>query len=209
MDNSIISTPRTYKSDFIFWLMWVIASMAAIMISAGVLIGLISIATTISPGINEDRLAGGIMFPITATMLGVGQWLVLRSRVPKSGWWILATIVGMLAAIALPEAVIQVFSRVTDQEWNTDFQHGMLMTFVIIGFVIALAQLPILWRYLRSPILWLLLSMIGWFIMGLIVGVSIDRTSDIIAVGVIPAIFTGFGLIGLMRNPRIEPEHSP
>jgi hypothetical protein len=76
MDNSIISTPRTYKSDLIFWLMWVIASMAAIMISAGVLTGLISIATTISPGINEDRLAGGILFPITATMLGVGQWLV-------------------------------------------------------------------------------------------------------------------------------------
>jgi hypothetical protein len=40
------------------------------------------------------------------------------------------------------------------------------------------------------------------------VDVSIDRTSDIIAEGAIPAIFTGFGLIWLMRNPRIEPEHS-
>jgi hypothetical protein len=50
--------------------------------------------------------------------------------------------------------------------------------------------------------------MIGWFILGLIVDISIDRTSDIIAVGAIPAIFTGFGLIWLMRKPCREPEQS-
>jgi hypothetical protein len=205
MANSIISTPRTYKTDLKFWFMWVIASTAAILISAGVLFGLIFIATIISPGINEDRLAGDIMLPITATILGVCQCLVLRTRIPKSGWWILATIVGIMGWMALV-GIFQMISRNIRLEWNLD--HGMLLSFVLIGFLLALAQLPILWRHLRSPILWLLSGMIGWFVLGLVVGVSIDRTSDIFVVGAIPAIFTGFGLIFLMHNPRIEFEHS-
>jgi hypothetical protein len=57
--------------------MWVIASTAAILLSFVVLYGLIFIATAISPSINEDRLFGGIMFPVLATLLGVLQWLVL------------------------------------------------------------------------------------------------------------------------------------
>jgi hypothetical protein len=75
---------------------------------------------------------------------------------------------------------------------------------MLIGFVIAISQLPILWRRYRGSIIWLLTSMIGWLVLGLIVGVSIDRTSDIFAVGAIPAVFTGFGLILLMRSPRTE-----
>jgi hypothetical protein len=188
--------------------MWVVASTAAILISSGVLYGLIYIAASISSNINEDRLAGIIMLPITATILGVGQWLILRSRIPKSGWWIPATIVGIVGSMALAVGVFQVISRITRQGWNLNYQHGMLMSFVLIGFFLALAQLPILWRYLRAPIIWLLANMIGWFILGLIVDISIDRTSDIIAVGAIPAIFTGFGLIWLMRKPCREPEQS-
>jgi hypothetical protein len=206
MDNSIIPTPRTHKTDLKFWFMWVIASTAAMLISFEVISGLIKFATAISPSIYEDRLAGGIGLPITATILGVCQWLVLRSRILKSGWWILATIVGMVGWMALMKGVFQVISPNTQEEWI--WVHGWRLSMVLIGFLLALAQLPILWRYIRSPILWLLASTIGWFILGLIVDVSIDRTSDIIAEGAIPAIFTGFGLIWLMRNPRIEPEHS-
>jgi hypothetical protein len=180
--------------------MWVIANMAAIMISAGVINGMISIATTIFTGINGDRLAGATMLPITATILGVCQWLVLRSRIPKSGWWILATIVGTTLAVG----VVEIISRIPRLEWNWDAQ----TMFVSIGLMVALAQLPILREHFQGSVLWILFSVIGWLVMGSIVGVSIDRTSDIIAVGSIPAIFTGFGLIWLMRNPRTKPNHS-
>ena len=204
MGNSIMSTPRTHNTDLKFWLMWVIASMVAIWLSFAVISAFIIVAKAISPSINEDRLAGVIKLPIAATTLGVAQWLVLRSRIPKSGWRILATTVGIVGGIALAGGVVQVISRITRQEWNWDVHPGLLILYVLIGLLLALVQLPILWRYLRSPILWLFASMIGWFILGLIVDISIDRTSDFFAVGAIPAIFTGLCLIWLKRNPRTE-----
>ena len=205
MDHSTLPISRTWNIDLQVWLMWVIASTAAILISVGILIGLIFIANAISTNVNEDRLAGAIMLPITATILGVCQWLVLRSRISKSGWWILATILGTTLAVG----VVQIISRIPRLEWNWDSQLGFQTMFVFIGFMMALAQLPILWEHFKGSVLWILFSIIGWLVMGLIVGISIDRTSDIIAVGVIPAIFTGFGLIWLMRKPRIELKHSP
>jgi hypothetical protein len=179
------------------------------LISAGVIFGLIFTAKAISPSINEDRFAGGIMLPITATIFGVCQWLVLRSRISKSGWWIPATVVGLGSGIALATVAVLAFIRITGQEDNWSLQPGVLTLYVLIGFLVSLLQLPILWRHFRGSLFWLLASMMGWLVLGLIVDISIDRTSDIFAIGVIPAIFTGFCLIWLMRYPRIEPEHSP
>jgi hypothetical protein len=209
MDNSTNSTPRTYKTDLKFWLMWVIASTAAILISAVVLYGLIFIAKAIYPSINEDRAFGISMFPVIATMFGVLQWLVLRKRIPKSGWWILATVIGLGGGIALAVVAAQAFSHFTGQEEYWNYRPGLLTLFLLIGFFLALAQLPILWHHFRGSLLWLLASMMGWLFLGLIMGGTIDRISDVFAIGAIPAMFTGFCLIWLMRNPRTKPDHSP
>jgi len=191
-----------------FWLMWVIASMAAILISAGVLFGMIFIAKAISPNLNEDRVFGVLMFPIIATMFGVLQWLVLRKRIPKSGWWILATIIGLGGGVALATGAVQAFSHITGMAEYWNFLPGLLL-WSLIGFFLALAQLPILWRHFRGSLLWLLASMIGWLVLGLIMGGTIDRNTDVFAFGAIPAMFTGLCLIWLMRNPRSEPETPP
>ena len=116
MDNSIISTPRNYKNDLKFWLTWVVASIAAILLSSVVLYSLIIIASAISPKLNEDRAFGVLMFPVIATMFGVLQWLVLRKRIPKSGWWILATIIGLGGGVALAVVTVQAFSHITGME---------------------------------------------------------------------------------------------
>jgi hypothetical protein len=68
----------------------------AILLGFVVIYGLIFLAKAISSSVNEDRLAGGIILPIMATILGVDQWLVLRSHIHKSGWWIPALIVGIV-----------------------------------------------------------------------------------------------------------------
>jgi hypothetical protein len=209
MDISIVPSPRTHRIELKFWLMWVVASTAAVLLSFVVLYGLIIIAKAISPSVNEDSMFGVIMFPIIATMLGVLQWFVLRKRIPKSGWWILATIVGLGGGISLAIVAVQAFSRLTGQEEYWNYQPGLLMLFLLIGFFLALPQLPILWSHFRGSLLWLLASMIGWLVLGLIMGGTIDIPSDVLAVGAIPAMFTGLCLIWLMRNPRIEPKPSP
>ena len=94
-----IPTPpdgRMPFAEWLFWLSWVVASMAAILISFGIIYASVFIATVVFPGINEDRFAGGLMLPIVGTAMGALQWLVLRTRIVKSGWWVVATAVGML-----------------------------------------------------------------------------------------------------------------
>jgi MFS family permease len=93
------------------------------------------------------------MFPIMATLFGVTQWFVLRKRFPKSGWWILATIVGMLAGIYIAGGVVQAISHITGQAWNWEFRPGLLTVYVLVGFLLALAQLPILWRHFKGSVL--------------------------------------------------------
>ena len=114
-----------------------------------------------------------------------------------------------LVMMAVAGGVIQAFNRVTGQEWDSRYQPGLLMVSVVIGFILALAQLPFFWRHFKSSILWFLVNIIGWLVLGLILGNSIYQSTDIIALGVIPAAFTVFGLIWLMHNPCTEPEHFP
>ena len=205
MDSATPSGRQTHAPDWLFWLSWVAASTAAILLGFGIMYALIFLAKAVLPGINEDRIFGSLMFPVLATVLDALQWVVLRRRIPRSGWWILVTGVGMLVGVALSGGVVQVISRVTGRPWNWNSQPDILVFYGIIGFALALAQLPILRRQFMGAALWLLASIVGWLILGLIIGKSIDRMSDIVALGAVPAAFTGLGLIWLTRTPRRQP----
>jgi hypothetical protein len=182
----------------------VAASVAAILLGFALLYALVGLAKAVLLGVNEDRLFGVLMFPVLATLLGAGQWLVLRTRIPRSGWWVLGTGVGMLIGVALGSGVVKAISLVTERPWDWGFQPGILVLYVLVGASLGLAQLPILRRHVSGSGLWLLTSIVGWLALGFIVGKSIDRTSDILALGAVPAAFTGLGLIWLLRTPRSE-----
>jgi len=202
MDNPTLSETRTRAPDWLFWLSWVAVSTAAILLGFGIMYAVIGLAKAVLAGINEDRLFGNLMFPVLATVLGAFQWRVLRTRISRSGWWVLATGAGVLVAVALGGGVVQAISRTTGRQWDWDFQPDVLVVYGLIGFSLALAQLPILWRHIKSSALWLLISVVGWLVLGLIIGKTIDRTTDILALGAVPAAFTGFGLIWLIRTPE-------
>lgn len=203
MDNPTLHDTRTGSPDWLFWLSWVAVSTAAILLGSVILYAMIFIAKAVLPDINEDRLFGGLMFPVLAIMLGLCQWFVLRTRISKSGWWILATAAGLLVGIALAGGVVQAIRHITGRQWDWEFQPGILVIYLLVGLSFALAQLPILWRHMHISgfVIWLLASIIGWLVLGFIIGKSIDRTSDVFALGAVPAVFTGFGLLWITRTP--------
>ena len=121
---------------------------------------------------------------------------------PQVRVWVLATSVGMLGAIGLAGGLVQAISRATARQWNLDSTPEILALYAVIGFVVAIAQLPVLWRHIRGIAFWPLIGIVGWLGLGLVMGKSIDRTSDMIALGAVPAAFTGLGLIWLIRSPR-------
>jgi RsiW-degrading membrane proteinase PrsW (M82 family) len=112
----------------------VAANIGAILLSFVVLSGSIIIVKAISPSGNEDRMDGVIMFPIIATMLGALQWFVLRKRITKSGWWILATAVALGGGIALAILAVQAFSDIIGKAEYWNFQPRLLALFVLTGF---------------------------------------------------------------------------
>jgi hypothetical protein len=69
MDNPTPPVARTRSPDWLFWLSWVVASTAAILLGFGIIYASIFLAKAILPGTNEDRLMGGLMFPVLATVL--------------------------------------------------------------------------------------------------------------------------------------------
>jgi hypothetical protein len=199
METPAAPIARVSSGDWLFWLKWVAASTAAILLGVGLLFAAIFLARAIDPGVNEDKFMGVIMIPVLAALLGVFQWLVLRRRIPKSGWWIPATLAGLLGGIALVGGLMKAMVHFTGREWNWDTIPGQLLVGGVIGFLLALVQLPILWRRIPGFALWPLASTLGWFALCLIIGKSIDRTSDILALGAVPALFTGLCLIWPIR----------
>lgn len=195
MDTHTPPIVRLSSIDWLFWLRWVAASTAAILLGAGIIYACVFLAKAVLPGTNEDRLSGFLIFPVLATLLGVLQWLVLRRRIPKSGWWIPATLAGLLGGFALGSVLMRAVAHATGREWNWDSTLGLLLVYGFVGFFLALAQIPILWRRIQYFAFWPLATTLGWFALCLIMGKSIDRVSDILALGAVPAAFTGLCLI--------------
>ncbi len=208
MDSPALPDARPRYANWLFWLGWVAASEIGILLAVGAMVGSIFVAKATVTGVNEDRLAGVLLFPIVGASLGASQWAVLRTRISKAGWWILTTVVGLLGGVVLGGGAVQALSYVTGRPWDWDFGPNLLALYAIIGFSLGLVQLPVLRPHITGSAVWLLASMAGWLTLGLIIGKSIDRTSDILALGPVPAAFTGLALLWLLRTPRTRPAGS-
>jgi len=195
-DLAALQVPRYFWRT---WLSWVAASTAAIVIGSVLLYALIFAAKAIVPGVNEDRLMGWALIPILGLMLGVAQWIILRRRVRHAGWWILATAGGWSVVMAASAFLIRVLGVAPGSESVATIT--MLLSTLVAGLWVGVLQLPVLYRYLRWSPLWIVASAAGWLTMGLAIGKSIDRTPDILALGAIPAAFTGLALAWLWIDP--------
>lgn len=202
MDDTPATLGRARSADRRFWLNWVAASTAAILLGFTILYAGILLAKIIMPSTNEDSLMSVLTFPVLATVQGALQWLVLRTRIPRTGWWVLATGGGTLAAVALAVGLVQAVSRAAGRDRFWESWPDLLALFGLIGLFLALAQLPVLWRRVRGLAIWPLVGIVAWLAVGLVMGKSIDRMTDVLALGAVPAAFTGLGLIWLTRSPR-------
>jgi hypothetical protein len=199
MGDQISSRGSGLSLNWTFWVLWVVASTAAILVAVVVLYALIFLAKAIVPGVNEDRLFGVLMFPVLAALLGLFQWLILRRQVRRSGWWIAATVLGILVGMAVTAGIVAVWRRMLVRELNMEQLAPMVLA--VFGLSLGLAQLPVILRHIRGPALWVLASAAGWLGLGLVIGRSIDRTTDILALGAVPAVVTGLALVWLWREP--------
>jgi len=189
---------RMRSSSALFYVCWVIANMAAVLLSFGLIYAMIELTKELHLDVNEDQLAGALIFFLLSMLLGAGQWLVLRTRLSHAAWWVVATVAGILAGIYLGQSLIQASITYAGLAWNWDW--GILLFNSFIGAVMGLAQWLVLRRHVAHAALWVPITVAGWLALGAVIGKSIDTSTDLVMFGLMPAVITGAGLLWLLRH---------
>lgn len=149
--------------DWTLWLKWVLVS-------------------TLGWGIS---MAVGAQFLI-GTIVGLLQWLVLRSQFRGHGWWIPASAGGWAGAAGLITLILKPESA--------GGLAGMITPF-LLGTGIGLGQWLVLRGQVQRAWWWIVVSALGWTV-GLLDVLGVSLT------GSVAGAATGLGLELLLRHPR-------
>jgi len=130
--------------------------------------------------------------------VGIGQWLVLKGRINRAGWWILASIIGFAVGKAVGDAFAHVSGAV-----------GMGLTGAAIGASVGIAQWFVLRRHVVRAEWWVLASVLAWAVGGGIIrgeeagGWPTETAYVIGAAGAaVAGAMTGASLVWLLRLRR-------
>lgn len=182
---------RVKSIGHILWVWWALATTAGIIVGAPVAaaIGQANWAMAIQP---SRRF---MVWVLEGAMLGAGvgimQWLVLRQRISKAGWWILASIVSIAAAAV----ILSLFPA--EAPWVVNG-----ISIIILGAIVGVAQWLVLWWQIPKANLWIIANILGVAVGGAL-GVGVMGESIVGAV-VSMALFgaiTGGALNWLLRQP--------
>jgi hypothetical protein len=134
---------------------------------------------------------------IAGAVLGVAQWLVLRSRLPAPIWWAVATSAGLAAGLALSGALLG--SETAGDE--------LLGRAAITGVCVGVAQWLVLRPIAPRSALWIVAVGLGW-VLGWFVtrGAGVDLVPKWSVFGASGALtfqlLTGLALAVLLRPSR-------
>jgi hypothetical protein len=175
--------PSTAKG---LWLRW-LPTFVAFIAGGAIAIAVTGPVTTLTAALGGGALAGAV--------LGVGQWLALRGRLPKTEWWIPATAVGQAVGLAAGAALVGYRTGLQDlaiQGAITGIGVGILQALVLRPHVATW-----FWWAIAMPPLWAL----GWIVTTL-GGVQVDQHfTNFGALGAITfSVLSGLLLVQLLRS---------
>jgi hypothetical protein len=128
-------------------------------------------------------VVGGVL---VGASLGVAQWLLLRQRLSRAAWWILASAVGIAVAAA--------------GWWLLESTAGVAVA-ALSGVSLGVAQWLVLRRQLSRAAWWILASAVGFAV----VFVAFDSSVASAATGAVGVVaygaITGGVLVLLLRQP--------
>ena len=84
--------------------------------------------------------------------IGIAQWLVLKRRINRAGWWILASIIGFGVGKAVGDAFAQAVSGAL----------GSGLDGAMIGASLGIAQWLVLRRHVAQAGWWVLANILAW-----------------------------------------------
>jgi hypothetical protein len=182
---------------WIYWMLATIAGAAAYMIAV-VPLSAIMAATPRSAEMPVVLAIGALGTALLGAFLGLGQWLVLRRYLPRSGGWIVATLFGY--SIPLSSGMVYAGGPPA-------------LGPVVMGLEFGLGLGVLQWLVLRTRVYqagwWIPISIAGWALAFSLTGVVYlsgiyIEPMDLLFALLIPVAVTGAGLVWLLRRqPRV------
>lgn len=178
--------PPLTRAEWGFGLRWVLATTVGWVVGFAVCEALKAFV--------EDLFIDGAVIGIS---VGIMQWLALKGRVNRAGWWIVASIVGFAVGKAIGDAFAQVVPGAV----------GFVLSGAAIGASLGIAQWLVLRRHVAHAGWWVLASVLAWAVgWGMIsvvdeaVGGPAGTAYVIGAVGAaVAGMITGVALVWLWR----------
>lgn len=174
------------------WLVWVIWVMASAT-GAVIVIGTTMVVLTGIPSINETQWFIFIAVPAFSILIPILHWLVAKEYLPPLGFWLVGSILGgVIGAILTSFASGFVYSVL---EWRP----ATVILAAIFWLCLGTAQCLMLCSTYKKYGMWTIANVLGGVVLALIIGRSIGNAIDAVIIGALPAIFTGFGIIAMIR----------
>ncbi len=180
-----------------FWLQWVLASTVGLLL--GFIVGFpLSFLAMDMLGERLGQSFGGIVFGIG---VGVLQWLVLRRRISRAGWWVLTSAAGGYG-------IVQAMFLFEGYAGSLSF--GELLSITGVAALGGAVTGTLQWLVLRGQVSragwWVLASTVGWGLMSMIaaLGTSWPGPMWLIVAGAVLGAVTGGALVWLLRQPVPE-----
>ena len=184
---------------WVFWLLWVLASTVGMFV--GFTMGFLTAALTYD--VLGDRLAFSFFGIVLGIAVGVLQWLVLRRRVSRAGWWVLASAAGGYGII------LAGFEGLSES-----LSFGALLSYTGVVALGGAVTGTLQWLVLRGQVSragwWVLASTVGWGLVGAVLGAfpwgvgDTDALVALVVTGAVLGAVTGGALVWLLRQPVPE-----
>ncbi len=145
------------------------------------------------------------------TGVGVAQWLVLKERVARAGWWLVASAVGGVVGGVTSVGLILGAYMGAGQIMGDVV--AVILGWVLVGVGIGVAQWVVLrghvaragWWVLASVMGWIVGRIAAWFGVGLVaVDVIVGQLMGQVAYSVVYGLITGIVLVQLLRQRKGE-----
>ena len=197
------------RPRWFFYPAWVALSAISIPIAGAIAWALVSLVEKVVGGmiqvggytrITEDYLSSYILLLVLGLLAGFLQYLLLRRHLPRMGWWIAATTLGLLLGLVGGRLLFSTLHSTRDSMWL-----GILMTGVTGGSM-GLVQWLVLRRRVRHAAWWILANVLGWGVVGW-GAATLSNQMVVPAVGIllVPGIATSIALWLLLDQlPRRE-----
>jgi hypothetical protein len=178
-----------------FWFQWVLASTIGVAVLLALILAVAMLVGAIVGREAEDKVP---FVPFIGFSFGIMQWLILRRYMPRAGWWVLVSTLGWIlgfGVLALADKFAQNLVTSAIQP-----EVSALVFFLAAGVSVGILQWLVLRRHMLQAGWWVLANVVGWGILGLIVGKSLDRFTDLAAMAAVPPAITGAVLVLLLRQ---------